>query len=100
MEVKPFRVSAVALAAMGTGVVLSLVGVHIVAPLPEAVLAVGIVGYIMLLGQCAMKLCEDAPPGESDEVQIKRLELEHERLITGPPSVVVVKRTGVEGNVI
>ena len=97
MEMKPFRPSAIVLALMGTLVVLALLAVHSVIPIPETVLTAGVVAYLMILGNAAMKLCEDAAPAEDAEITIARMNMEHSIALAeieaankgAPPSVPV-----------
>ena len=92
MEVKPLRPSALLIA--GGVVLLNLAliaaawaGVEAVTP---DVITMGVVGSIIALAGVVGKLSEDAPPGESDEVVIRRMELEHEaRMKPGSDSEMV-----------
>ena len=108
MEWKPMRPSALVMAFFGTVQCIVVMAVHFGMVLwgttgaegatanpglPEAVLSASVVGFLILLGQAIVKLCEDAPapePGEDKEITLKRLELEHVRESGSPAATVTI----------
>lgn len=95
MEIKPLRPSALLIA----GGVLVVVGMGMVLAPDAPWMETLVIGSVVALAGAVVALCQDSPPGDSDELQIARMKHDEEmaKIAAGSPApAMVTEETAVK----